>query len=179
MDRDDEAAFADFVTREWSRLVRVAFLLTGDVGRAEDLVQHTLVMVHRHWRKVHPEGSPYAYTRAALVNQSTSWWRRKRVDEKLGDIPAHADHGTRDAYAGVDNRDALIKALRELPPRMRAVVVLRYYDDLTEAETAHALGISVGSVKSQTSRGLDRLRTVMTEPAGNTTTQFADERSVT
>lgn len=170
MDRDDETAFAEFVTREWSRLVRVAHLLTGDVGRAEDLVQQTLVKVHRHWRKLHHEGSPYAYTRAALVNQSTSWWRRKRVDETLGDIPAHADHDPRDAYAGVDNRDALIQALRELPPRMRAVIVLRYYDDLTEAETAHALGISVGSVKSQTSRGLDRLRTVMSEPVTTTTT---------
>lgn len=169
MDRDDEAAFAEFVTREWSRLVRVAHLLTGDPGRAEDLVQQTLVKVHRHWRKVHREGSPYAYTRAALVNESTSWWRRKRVPESLGDIPARADRDPRDAYAGVDNRDALIGALRSLPPRMRAIVVLRYYDDLSEAETAAALGISVGSVKSQTSRGLERMRAVLGEPSPSPT----------
>ena len=165
MDRDDEAAFAQFVTREWSRLVRVGFLLTGDVGRAEDLVQQTLVKVHRHWRKLHREGSRYAYTRAALVNESTSWWRRKRVAENLGEIPAHADRDSRDAYAGVDNRDALIRALHSLPPRMRAVIVLRYYDGLSEAETAHALGVSVGSVKSQTSRGLERMRTVLGDPS--------------
>jgi len=164
VERDDEAAFTEFVSREWSRLVRVAHLLTGDIGRAEDLVQQTLVKVHRHWVRVHRDGSPYAYTRAALVNESTSWWRRKRVDETLGDIPVSADHDHRDAYAGVDNRDTLIRALHTLPPRMRAVIVLRYYDDLTEAETARTLGISVGSVKSQTSRGLARLRLAMGEP---------------
>lgn len=158
MDRDDEAAFAEFVNREWSRLVRVAHLLTGDLGRAEDLVQQTLVKVHRHWPRVHRDGSPYAYTRAALVNESTSWWRRKRVAESLGEIPVSADRDSRDAYAGVDNRDQLIQVLRTLPARMRAVIVLRYYDDLSEAETAEALGISVGSVKSQTSRGLGRMR---------------------
>lgn len=167
MDRDDEAAFAEFVTREWSQLVRVGFLLTGDVGRAEDLVQQTLVKVHRHWRKLRREGSPYAYTRAALVNESTSWWRRKRVAVNLGEIPAHADRDSRDAYAGVDNRDALIRALHSLPPRMRAVIVLRYYDGLSEAETAHALGVSVGSVKSQTSRGLERMRTLLGDPSPN------------
>jgi len=163
VDRDSEAAFAEFVTREWSRLVRVGYLLTGDIGRAEDLVQQALVKVHRHWERVHLDGSPYAYTRAAVANESTSWWRRKRVAENLGDIPAHADREQRDAYAGVDNRDALIRALHTLPPRMRAVIVLRFYDELSEAETAQALGISVGSVKSQTSRGLDRMREAFTQ----------------
>ncbi|MEO7270343.1 MAG: SigE family RNA polymerase sigma factor [Knoellia sp.] len=163
MDRDDEAAFAEFVTREWSRLVRVGFLLTGDVGRAEDLVQQALVKVHRHWSRVHCDGSPYAYTRAAVANESTSWWRRKRVAENLGDLPAHADRSPNDAFAGVDNRDELLQVLRDLPPRMRAVIVLRFYDQLSEAETAHALGISVGSVKSQTSRGLARMRDAITD----------------
>lgn len=170
VDRDDDAAFAEFVTREWSRLVRVAYLLTGDVGRAEDLVQQALVKVHRHWPRVHREGSPYGYTRAAVVNESTSWWRRRRVAENLGDIPAHAERDSRDAYAGIDNRDALIRALHSLPPRMRAVIVLRFYDDLSEAETARALGISVGSVKSQTSRGLDRMRTLLGETSPTTST---------
>ena len=159
----DEAAFAEFVTREWSRLVRVAYLLTGDLGRAEDLVQQALVKVHRHWARVHREGSPYAYTRAAVANESTSWWRRRRVAEDLGEVPVSADRA--DAYAVVDSRDALVRALHTLPPRMRAVIVLRYYDDLSERETAEALGMSVGSVKSQTSRGLDRLRTAMAEPS--------------
>lgn len=165
MDRDDEAAFAEFVTREWSRLVRVGFLLTGDVGRAEDLVQQALVKVHRHWPRVHRDGSPYAYTRAAVANESTSWWRRRRVAEDLGDLPASAERDPRDAYAGVDTRDELVRVLHELPPRMRAVIVLRFYDELSEAETAHALNMSVGSVKSQTSRGLARMREAITEAA--------------
>lgn len=163
MDSDSEAAFEEFVTREWSRLVRVGYLLTGDVGRAEDLVQQALIKVHRHWARVHLGGSPYAYTRAAVANESTSWWRRRRVEETLGDIPARADRSPSNAYAGVDNRDELIRVLQGLPPRMRAVIVLRFYDDLSEAETAHTLDISVGSVKSQTSRGLARMREAITE----------------
>ena len=159
----DEAAFAEFVTHEWSRLVRVGYLLTGDVGRAEDLVQQALVKVHRHWSRVRHEGSPYAYTRAAVANESTSWWRRRRVAEDLGEIPARADRARSDAYAVVDSRDQLVRALHSLPPRMRAVIVLRFYDDLSERETAEALGMSLGSVKSQTSRGLDHLRLTMTE----------------
>ena len=170
MDRDDEAAFADFVTREWSRLVRVAFLLTGDVGRAEDLVQQALVKVHRHWSRVHADGYPYAYTRAAVANESASWWRRRRVRETLGDLPGHTDRARTDAYAVVDSRDELVRALHTLPPRMRAVVVLRFYGDLSERETAEALGMSVGSVKSQTSRGLDRLRTALAVAEGGPAT---------
>lgn len=158
MDQDSEAAFAEFVTREWSRLVRVGYLLTGDLGRAEDLVQQALVKVHRHWPRLLRDGSPYAYTRAAVANESASWWRRRRVPEHLGDVPARAERVAGDAFAAVDDRAELMAALGTLPPRMRAVVVLRFYDDLSEAETAKALGISVGSVKSQTSRGLVRLR---------------------
>ena len=173
----DEAAFAEFVTREWSRLVRVGYLLTGDVGRAEDLVQQALVKVHRHWSRVHHGGSPYADPRAAVANESTSWWRRRRVAEDLGEVPARADRARSDAYAVVDSRDELVRALHTLPPRMRAVVVLRFYDDLSERETAQALGMSVGSVKSQTSRGLDRLRLAMTRPATDPST-LADERSM-
>lgn len=162
---EDEAAFAEFVTHEWSRLVRVGYLLTGDVGRAEDLVQQALVKVHRHWSRVSREGSPYAYTRAAVSNESSSWWRRRRVPEDLGEVPSVTDLGKADAYAVVDSRDELVKVLSTLPPRMRAVIVLRFYEDLSESETAKALGMSVGSVKSQTSRGLGRLRLAMTGPA--------------
>lgn len=174
MDTDDEAAFAEFVTREWSRLVRVGYLLTGDVGRAEDLVQQALVKVHRHWPRVRHTASPYAYTRAAVANESASWWRRRRVPETLGEIPVHAVGATGDAFAAVDTRAELLQCLQRLPPRMRAIVVLRYYDGLSEAETAQALGISVGSVKSQTSRGLDRLRHDLGRTADH---RAADERS--
>lgn len=155
-----EEDFARFVRTRWDSLVRTAYLLTGDRGRAEDLVQTTLVKVHRRWAHV-AAGSPYAYTRAALANESASWWRRKRVVESLGDVPVHADRAPGDAYAAFDVRDHLAGAVLQLPARMRAVIVLRYFEDLSEADTASALGMSVGSVKSQASRGLDRLRAVM------------------
>lgn len=163
MDAVAEEEFRRFVQLRWHGLVRTAYLLTGDRGRAEDLVQQTLVKVHRRWAHVVTAESPYAYTRAALANESASWWRRKRVTETLGEVPAHADRAQADDYRAVDTRDELARAVLQLPPRMRAVVVLRYFDDLSEAETAQALGMSTGSVKSQASRGLERLRGVLAE----------------
>lgn len=163
MDAGAEEEFRQFVEARWPALVRTAYLLTGDRGRAEDLVQQVLVKVHRRWTHIAHAESPYAYTRAALANESASWWRRKRVAESLGDVPIHADRDPGDAYAAYDTRDELARAVLALPPRMRAVVVLRYFDDLSEADTAAALGMSVGSAKSQASRGLERLRAVLRE----------------
>jgi len=168
VDAGQEEEFRRFVEARWHSLVRTAYLLTGDRHRAEDLVQQVLVKVHRRWSHVGRDGSPYAYTRAALANESASWWRRKRVPESLGEVPVSADRDPRDAYAAYDARDEVARAVLGLPPRMRAVVVLRYFDDLSEADTAAALGMSVGSVKSQASRGLDRLRTILTETNGAT-----------
>ena len=166
MDAVGEEEFRQFVQARWHSLVRTAFLLTGDQGRAEDLVQTVLVKVHRRWPHVAHAGSPYAYTRAALANESASWWRRRRVAETLGEVPAHADRAPGDAYAAYDTRDEVARAVLALPPRMRAVVVLRYFDDLSEADTAEALGMSTGSVKSQASRGLERLRAVLQQTQG-------------
>lgn len=166
MDAVGEEEFRQFVQARWHSLVRTAYLLTGDQGRAEDLVQTVLVKVHRRWSHVAQAGSPYAYTRAALANESASWWRRRRVAETLGEVPAHADRATGDAYAAYDTRDEVARAVLALPPRMRAVVVLRYFDDLSEADTAEALGMSTGSVKSQASRGLERLRAVLQQTQG-------------
>ena len=166
MDAVGEEEFRQFVQARWHSLVRTAFLLTGDQGRAEDLVQTVLVKVHRRWSHVAHAGSPYAYTRAALANESASWWRRRRVAETLGEVPAHADRAPDDAYAAYDTRDEVARAVLALPPRMRAVVVLRYFDDLSEADTAEALGMSTGSVKSQASRGLERLRAVLQQTQG-------------
>jgi RNA polymerase sigma-70 factor (sigma-E family) len=178
-----EEEFARFVRARWDQLVRTAYLLTGDRGRAEDLVQTTLVKVHRRWSHISSVESPYAYTRAALANESASWWRRRRVPESLGEVPVHADRAPGDAYAAYDARDELATAVLTLPPRMRAVVVLRYFDDLSEADTAAALGMSAGSVKSQASRGLERLRSVLQadNAAGDqaVATSGADERSLT
>ena len=161
MDAAGEEEFRRFVQARWNALVRTAYLLTGDQGRAEDLVQQTLVKVHRRWEHISRDdttGGPYAYTR--------------RVAETLGEVPAHADRASGDAYAAYDTRDEVARAVLVLPPRMRAVVVLRYFDDLSEAATADALGMSLGSVKSQASRGLERLRTVLAQTNG------APERSL-
>lgn len=156
MDRAGEEEFREFVVARWHSLLRTAVLLTGDRGHGEDLVQQTLVTVHRKWRHIHRTDAPEAYARAVLVNLANSRWRRRRVAEYLTDAPPPQHAG--DDYAAYDRRDELWRALQELPPRMRAAVVLRYFSDLTEAETARALGCSVGSVKSQTSRGISRLR---------------------
>lgn len=175
---EQEEDFRRFVEAHWLGLVRSAYLLLGDHGAAEDLVQQTLATVYRHWDRRVREGAPVAYVRRALVNHAISNGRRKRVTESLfgglasgerGETTGGFDVDRHDAYSGVDDRDLIVRALRDLPPQMRAVVVLRYFDDLTESATADLLGISVGSVKSQTSRGLQRLRTaVSVEPSEGT-----------
>jgi RNA polymerase sigma-70 factor (sigma-E family) len=138
-------------------LLRTAYLLTGDLGRAEDLVQGALVRAHRHWSKLQREGGAEAYVRKIMVNLNTDWWRRlgsrEHAVSAVPDARAEAD-----AYAAFDLQDELWTALRGLPARMRAVLVLRYFEDLSEAETASILGCSTGTVKSQCSRGLGRLR---------------------
>lgn len=164
--REQETDFRCFVHAHWLALVRSAYLILGDHRAAEDLVQQTLATVYPHWDRRVREGAPMAYVRKAMVNHAISDGRRRRVQETLfgsvggerGDLPPVPDTVRGDPYRAVDDRDLVLRALRDLPPRMRAVVVLRFFDDLTEAATADTLGISVGSVKSQTSRGLQRLR---------------------
>ena len=149
---DDE--FAEFVTRWSPALLRVAFLLTSDRGEAEDLLQTALLKTSRHWGRLTEREAAYAYVRRVLVTTHTSWRRRRRVHEVLIDtVP--------DRHVGEPTQIEVghaLRALEQLPPRMRAVVVLRWYEGLSEAETAEALGCSLGSVKSQASRGLARLR---------------------
>lgn len=150
---DDD--FRAFVEREWAPLVRTAYLLTGDRGHAEDLVQAALEKTHRKWARISRMEAPVAYVRRTMVNTAISWRRRRRVSE----VPLLvADGPAADPYGQVDQRQQVLAALRTLPPRMRAVLVLRYFEDLGEADIADALGCSVGTVKSQASRGLDRLR---------------------
>lgn len=153
--------FEEFVVGASPRLLRTAFLLTRDRGHAEDLVQTALARAWRAWRRVH--GDPEPYVRRIMVNTYATWWRRKWRAEQPTDVlpePAGAS-----PQADVDQRDWLWQALGRLPRRQRAVVVLRFYEDLTEAQTAHTLGVSVGTVKSQTNRALTRLRldTIMRE----------------
>ena len=148
-----EAGFADFV-EQWSpALLRVAFLLTGDRSLAEDLLQTALLKTSRRWSRLADPQAAYPYVRRVLVTTYAGWRRRRRVSEVLTDqLPERA---TADDEAAPGRA---VAALESLPPRMRAVIVLRYYEDLSEADTAAALGCSTGSVKSQASRGLARLR---------------------
>jgi len=150
-------SFDVFVVTHSKTLVRCAYLIVGDVGAAHDVVQIALVKVARRWETVVANGHPLPYARSAVVHAAISWRRRKWH----GEIPNGAlpEHSGVDPMASVDNRDRLRRALAELPRRQRAAVVLRHYLDLDEAATAAALGCSIGTVKSQTAKGLARLRT--------------------
>ena len=157
MGKEFDDGFAEFVTRWSPALLRVAFLLTSDRGEAEDLLQTALLKTSRHWSKLADHEAAYPYVRRVLVTTHTSWRRRRRVHEVL--IDSFPDHHV--SQPPVIEVGRALQALEQLPPRMRAVVVLRWYEGLSEAETAEALGCSVGSVKSQASRGLARLRELL------------------
>lgn len=146
--------FAEFVAARSSALLRTAYLLTGDWAGAEDLLQATLEQCWRRWSRL--TGNPEPYVRQAMLRTFLSWRRRRWTGEvPTRDLPEPV---VDDATHGVDDRDRVWRALRRLPRRQRAVVVLRYFDDLSESETARVLGISVGTVKSQTSKALAALR---------------------
>jgi RNA polymerase sigma-70 factor (sigma-E family) len=148
----DEAGFAEFATANARRLRHVARLLTGDPDRAEDLVQITLARAYRRWDRIRAD-DPMAYVRRILVNAHTEWWRRRwRYELPAADLPDTAGAG--DLAAEHAARDQLARALATLTPRERAVVVLRFYADLSERETAQTLGVAVGTVKSACSRSL-------------------------
>jgi RNA polymerase sigma-70 factor (sigma-E family) len=151
------ADFDEFVRTRSTGLLRTAYLLTGDRHAAEDLVQEVLEQMYVRWRRIesHPEG----YARRALVNRSTNRWRTRgrRPEAPL----AHHDVAQPDHSDVVAVREAVVGALRGLPPQQRAAVVLRYLDDLPVHEVAAALGCSDGTVKSNSARGLDRLRAVL------------------
>ncbi|MET7426814.1 SigE family RNA polymerase sigma factor [Dactylosporangium sp. NPDC005555] len=161
---DDEAGFREFVSTRLGRLSRTAYLLTGDHHKAEDLVQVTLVKVARHWRRVSQAGAPDAYVRRALYHEHVSSWRGRRVLEMSTAAPPERATG-RDESAEAVRRIVLRNALARLAPGQRAVIVLRYFEDLSESDTADALGCSVGSVKSQTHHALARLRVIAPELA--------------
>lgn len=155
--------FDAFVGTHGRTLVRCAFLIVGDAGAAQDVVQIALAKVARRWASVVAKGDPLPYVRSAVVRTAISWRRRRWH----GEVPSAAlpEHAGADATSVVDNRDRLRRALADLPRRQRAAVVLRHYFDLDEAATAAALGCSIGTVKSQTAKGLARLRTsIDTEP---------------
>lgn len=147
--------YTAYVEESWARLFRTAYALTGDVTAADDLMQATLVKVFVSWRKVRKADSVDAYVRRVMVNQATSTWRsRARRPEVLTAEPPAAAKPVHDP----DGDDELWTLIHDLPPRQRAVLVLRYYEDLSEQEIAHALDIAPGTVKSQASAAIGKLR---------------------
>ncbi|MFF3562007.1 SigE family RNA polymerase sigma factor [Streptomyces sp. NPDC002574] len=162
--RDAGPDFEEFVTARGPRLLRVAWLLTGDAHLAEDLLQTVLAKVWPKWRGIAGE-NPEAYVRKALVNTHSSWWQRRwRGEVPHGEVPAGAS--VRDAFASVDLEQSLAAVVRRLPPRQRAVVVLRYFEDLSVEETAAVLGCRPGTVKSQAAKALSMLRTELAAVPG-------------
>ncbi|MFJ1912822.1 SigE family RNA polymerase sigma factor [Streptomyces sp. NPDC088147] len=151
--------FEAFVAARGPRLLRMAWLLTGDAHLAEDLLQSTLAKVWPKWPRI-ARDRPEAYVRKSLVNLHASWWRRRwRGELPYGEVPDAV--GTFDAYAEVDLEQSLAAAVRALPVRQRAVVVLRYFEDLSVDDTAATLGCTPGTVKSQAARALSSLRVAL------------------
>jgi RNA polymerase sigma-70 factor (sigma-E family) len=148
-----------YVRRQGATLRRSAFLLTGDRHLAEDLVQVSLAKVAPRWDRLVAAGDPTAYVRKVIVHTAVGW-RRRRWTAELPTAPL-PDAVVRDETAAVDARERLRRALLQVPVRQRAAVVLRFYEDLSEADTAEVLGCSVGTVKSQTAKGLARIRALL------------------
>jgi len=156
-----DASYVAFVEAAWQRHVRLAMLLTGDRLLAEELLQDSLVKMYERWRKLSRLDDLHAYLRRSLVNNHTSVWRRRRRESLVAEIPDRPVLGD-----GIhQDADELRRALLSLPPKQRAVVVLRHYEDLPERAVAEVLGCSVGTVKSQHSRALEKLRQLVKQPS--------------
>lgn len=157
---DTGADFDAFVVRRYAALVRFGYVLTGNRASAEDLVQNALFRTYRRWQHLDAKDDPSAYVRKAMVNAHISWTRLLSAREQFFAEPPERPGGEGGDVEGLH----MWRQLATLPARMRAVLVLRFYEDLSEVETARVLGCSVGTVKSQTSRGLARLRRELSQP---------------
>jgi RNA polymerase sigma-70 factor (sigma-E family) len=157
VDEPGREAFRAYVAGRSPALLRTAYLLNGHRGDAEDQLQTALAKTYQAWDRIREREALDGYVRRVMVNTQTSRWRRRRVEEYPTDVLPER-RSDRDATDDVALHDALGSALAALPKRQRAMVVLRYYEDLSEAETADVLGVSVGTVKSTTSRALMKLR---------------------
>jgi RNA polymerase sigma-70 factor (sigma-E family) len=156
---EPQPSFEEFVAASSGRLFTMAVLLCGrHRAEAEDLLQGVLERAYRRWAGICREGDPERYARRMLVNASVDRWRAMRRTRDLPVRTRLSDSAVADRAAEVDDRDLLLRALATLPARQRAVIVLRYLEDLSEAQTAAVLGCTTGTVKSQASRALARLR---------------------
>ena len=163
MDEEASARFGEFVAGRMAALMRVAYLLTGDQHRAEDLVQSALAKTLRRWSSVRHQ-DPEGYVRAVMYREQVSWWRRRgRQPETLtGTLTGtQIERPTADPAEHVGLRVAMRHALLRLPPAQRAILVLRYYEDLPEARVAEVLNCSVGTVRSRTHRAVSQLRRLL------------------
>jgi RNA polymerase sigma-70 factor (sigma-E family) len=162
MDDAHDRSYADFVRERSHALLRSAFLLTGDQHLAEDLVQEALARTHRAWSRLERPSNAEAYARKVMYHAQVSVWRRPKVAEALpGDDLERHGGSTDDPAEATVRRVTLQRALLTLSPKQRAVIVLRYFEDHTEAEAAQLLGVSVSTVKTQCARALNRLRTLV------------------
>lgn len=162
MDDVDELRFADFVRANSAALFRTGYLMTGDYQRAEDLLQTTLVRVYQRWERVEVMQHPVGYARKVLMNQAASLWRRRwtrEVPTLLFDEPTWGG-----GVENVTDRAQVWEAVLKLPTRQRAVLVLRYYEDLTETEIAETLRMAPGTVKSHAHAALRRLEKLLSDP---------------
>lgn len=150
--------FEDFVTEHGQSLLRLAYVLTGDAHRAEDLTQTALTGAYRHWRKVVSAQNPEAYVRRMLINAHLDWHRRRSSTEVPTDFGAYEPASAADPTEGVATRDQLRHALSTLAPRARTVLVLRYYADLDDGAIAEAMGVTTNAVRATASRALAALR---------------------
>ena len=164
MRQSDEDGFTGFVCAHSTSLFRTAYLMTGDYQRAEDLLQTTLVRLYQRWPRVAAMDRPLPYARKVVVSQAASWWRRRSSHEQpllvLRDEPVWAGR-----LEDVAEHDRVWQAVLSLPPRQRAVMVLRYYEDLSEAEIAETLAMAPGTVKSHSHAAKRRLADLLGEPA--------------
>jgi RNA polymerase sigma-70 factor (sigma-E family) len=169
--RDDRrrVEFEQFVAGSTDSLLRTAYLVVGDLAESEDLVQECFVTVAKRWPRVRAMDHPRAYARRVLLNlalDGSSRRSRRRLELQQSEtIDGRLDERSSGELTAVDTRSELVAALARLPPRQRAVLVLRYFEDLSESETAAALRCSVGTVKSTASRALTRLQSTLTTTA--------------
>jgi RNA polymerase sigma-70 factor (sigma-E family) len=155
-----ELEFGDFMAARWAALYRTAYLLTGEPHGAEDLLQGAMARTCARWGSIRDKAAADAYVRRAMLHAASRGWRRRDREVVTDEVPDAGHSGGLDVHA--DHLD-LWAEIRRLPPRMRATLVLRYLEDLTEEATARELGCSVGSVKSQTHHALKRLRAALPE----------------
>lgn len=164
MRASDEERFTDFVRAYSSSLFRTAYLMTGDYQRAEDILQTALVRIYQRWTRIDAMDRPLGYAQKVVVSQVVSWWRRRSSHESL--LQPSDEPSWNGRVEDIAEHERVWQAVLSLPPRQRAVTVLRYYEDLTEAQIAETLGMAPGTVKSHGHAAARRLAELLGEPLG-------------